>query len=124
MGSLTFTWIMWTAGAAAVTQMIGGGLNCKYVPDSPSIFPPTHRMLTQPLSYRTQDIFVYCDQLNALEGFAWVEWYVQHDDQNRLSNSDTRINRILVTFLLIVVLIRGITAARRGDGYRGGLVSA
>nr|GAT58094.1 predicted protein [Mycena chlorophos] len=47
------------------------------------------------------DAFVYCNQLNALEAFAWLEW-------------------IMVTFAIIVVLIRGISAARRGDGYRGG----
>ncbi|KAF7293891.1 hypothetical protein HMN09_01185200 [Mycena chlorophos] len=78
---LGFTWLIWTAAAAAVTEMLGGGLNCKL-----------------------QDAFVYCNQLNALEAFAWLEW-------------------IMVTFAIIVVLIRGISAARRGDGYRGGLVS-
>ncbi|KAJ6601003.1 hypothetical protein DFH09DRAFT_1020226 [Mycena vulgaris] len=77
---LGFTWIIWTAAAAAITQMLGGGLNCK-----------------------TQDAFVYCNQLNALEGFAWVEW-------------------LLVTFAILVVIVRGIAATRRGDGYRGGLV--
>ncbi|KAJ7119002.1 hypothetical protein C8R44DRAFT_832175 [Mycena epipterygia] len=77
---LGFTWIMWTAAAAAVTEMLGGGLNCQ-----------------------TQDAYVYCNQLNALEGFAWVEW-------------------LLITFAIIVVLVRGIAAARRGDGYRGSLV--
>jgi hypothetical protein len=71
---------MWTATAAGVTEMLGGGLNCK-----------------------TQDFFVYCNQLNALEGFAWLEW-------------------LLVTFAIIVVLVRGIAASRRGDGYRGALV--
>ncbi|KAF7319674.1 hypothetical protein MKEN_00748600 [Mycena kentingensis (nom. inval.)] len=79
---LGITWLLWTAAAAAVTEMLGGGLNCK-----------------------TQDVFAYCNQLNALEAFAWIEW-------------------LLVTFAIIVVLIRGISAARRGDGYRGGLVSA
>ncbi|KAJ6617393.1 hypothetical protein B0H10DRAFT_1315372 [Mycena sp. CBHHK59/15] len=77
---LGLTWIIWTAAAAAVTQMLGGGLNCQ-----------------------TQGVFVYCNQLNALEAFAWVEW-------------------ILVTFAILVVIVRGIVAARRGDGYRGGLV--
>jgi hypothetical protein len=71
---------MWTAAAASITEMLGGGLNCK-----------------------AQDAYVYCNQLNALEGFAWLEW-------------------LLVTFAIVVVLIRGIVAARRGDGYRGGLV--
>lgn len=78
--SLGFSWIMWTAAAASITEMLGGGLNCK-----------------------AQDAYVYCNQLNALEGFAWLEW-------------------LLVTFAIVVVLIRGIVAARRGDGYRGGLV--
>ncbi|KAJ7439941.1 hypothetical protein FB451DRAFT_1415416 [Mycena latifolia] len=45
---LGLIWIIWTAAAAAITQMLGGGLNCK-----------------------TQDVFAYCNQLNALEGFAW-----------------------------------------------------
>ncbi|KAJ7511685.1 hypothetical protein B0H11DRAFT_2268733 [Mycena galericulata] len=40
-------------------------------------------------------------QLNALEAFAWIKW-------------------ILVTFAIVVVIVRGIGAARRGDGYRGG----
>ncbi|KAJ7236092.1 hypothetical protein B0H12DRAFT_1204545 [Mycena haematopus] len=77
---LAFTWIIWTAAAAAITQMLGGGLNCKL-----------------------QDVFVYCDQLNALEAFAWIEW-------------------LLVTFAILVVIVRGITSSRRGDGYRGHLV--
>ncbi|KNZ72997.1 hypothetical protein J132_01510 [Termitomyces sp. J132] len=78
---LVLTWIIWVAAAASVTAMIGGGLNCS-----------------------TQNTFVYCGQLNALEAFSWIIW-------------------ILVTFALIVVIIRGIAAARRGDGYRGGLVA-
>ncbi|KAK0466139.1 uncharacterized protein EV420DRAFT_811477 [Desarmillaria tabescens] len=48
---LFLTWVIWIAAAAAVTQMLGGGLNCK-----------------------TQDVFVYCGQLNALEAFCWIEW--------------------------------------------------
>jgi len=78
---LLITWIFWTAGAAAITSTLGGGLNCV-----------------------TQDTFVYCGQLNALEGFAWVVW-------------------ILVTFAIIVVIIRGISAQRRGDGPHGHLVA-
>ncbi|KAI6015624.1 hypothetical protein EDC04DRAFT_2752094 [Pisolithus marmoratus] len=50
----------------------------------------------------SQTVFVYCGQLNAMEAFAWILW-------------------ILTTFLLIVVAIRGILAARRGDGVRGPL---
>jgi hypothetical protein len=33
-------------------------------------------------------------------------------------------NRIMVTFAIIIVFIRGVSAARRGDGIRGHLVSA
>jgi len=79
---LALTWVLWLAAAAAITSNLGGGLNCK-----------------------TQDFFVYCGQLNAVEGFAWVIW-------------------ITLTFTLIFVLIRGISAAKRGDGYGGGLVAA
>jgi len=79
---LFFTWILWIAGAAAITQTLGGGLNCA-----------------------TQDTFVYCTQLNAMLGFAWVE-------------------AILVTIAIIIVLLLGIASARRGDGYQGQLVSA
>ncbi|KAE9408875.1 hypothetical protein BT96DRAFT_953774 [Gymnopus androsaceus JB14] len=78
---LTLTWIFWTACAAAVTEMLGGGLNCNDITG-----------------------FNYCGQLNALEAFAWIEW-------------------VLTTFVLIAVLIRAVTASRRGDGYRGGLVA-
>ncbi|KAG1730703.1 uncharacterized protein EDB91DRAFT_1252564 [Suillus paluster] len=78
---LFITWVFWTAGAASITATLGGGLNCT-----------------------TQNVFVYCGQLNALEGFAWVIW-------------------LLVTFAIFVVLIRGILAARRGDGMRGPLIA-
>ncbi|GLB43696.1 hypothetical protein LshimejAT787_1402080 [Lyophyllum shimeji] len=61
-------------------------------------------MLGGGLNCSKQDTFVYCTQLNALEAFAWIIW-------------------IIVTFTLIFVCIRGISAARRGDGYRGGLVA-
>ncbi|KAH9885420.1 hypothetical protein C8Q73DRAFT_740899 [Cubamyces lactineus] len=75
---LFLTWVFWTAGAASITAALGGGLNCS-------------------------QHFVYCGQLNALEGFAWVVW-------------------IFVTFALLTVIFRGIAASRRGDGFRGGLV--
>ncbi|KAF7353846.1 Aldehyde dehydrogenase [Mycena venus] len=48
---LGFSWIMWTAVASSITEMLGGGLNCT-----------------------RQDAYVYCNQLNALEAFAWIEW--------------------------------------------------
>ncbi|KAJ8594570.1 hypothetical protein M405DRAFT_808763, partial [Rhizopogon salebrosus TDB-379] len=76
---LFLTWVFWTAGAASITAALGGGLNCN-----------------------TQDVFVYCGQLNALLGFAWAIW-------------------IVVTFAIFVALIRGLTAARRGDGIRGSM---
>ncbi|PCH34329.1 hypothetical protein WOLCODRAFT_135646 [Wolfiporia cocos MD-104 SS10] len=48
--------------------------------------------------------YMYCGQLNALEAFAWIEW-------------------VLVTFALLVVFFRGISANRRGDGFGGQLVA-
>ncbi|KIM47224.1 hypothetical protein M413DRAFT_23459 [Hebeloma cylindrosporum] len=79
---LFLTWILWLAAAAAITQTLGGALNC-----------------------HTQTYFVYCGQLNALEGFAWLIV-------------------VMVTLMLLFVLIRGIQSARRGDGFAGGLVEA
>jgi len=77
---LSVTWIFWLAAAAALTQSVGGALNCSI-----------------------QTKFIYCGQLNALEGFAWLIW-------------------VLLTFMLIFVLIRGIIVARRGDGIAGPMV--
>lgn len=48
---LFLTWVIWTAAAAAVTEMLGGGLNCNDVTG-----------------------FNYCGQLNAMEAFAWILW--------------------------------------------------
>jgi len=36
----------------------------------------------------------------------------------------SRLIRVLVTLMLVFVLIRGIKAARRGDGFAGRLVEA
>jgi len=49
--SLFLSWIVWLAAAAALTQTLGGGINC---------------------GAQTYLRFVYCSQLNALEGFAWL----------------------------------------------------
>ncbi len=51
--SLFLTWIFWTAGVASITTALGGGINCTTTPRR----------------------IVYCDQLNAAEAFAWIEWY-------------------------------------------------
>ncbi|KIP03209.1 hypothetical protein PHLGIDRAFT_77973 [Phlebiopsis gigantea 11061_1 CR5-6] len=74
------TWVFWLAGAAAITDTLGGGLNCG------------------------RDSITYCGQLNSLEAFAWVEF-------------------VLTTFALVVILLRGVTATRRGDGMTGGLIA-
>jgi hypothetical protein len=52
--SLFITWIFWTAGVASITTSLGGGINCA----------------------NNSRKIVYCDQLNAAEAFAWIEWYV------------------------------------------------
>ncbi|CAE6470552.1 unnamed protein product [Rhizoctonia solani] len=75
------TWVFWTAGAASITASMGGGINCS----------------------RVAEEVVYCNQLNALMGFAWVEW-------------------VLTTFAIFVVIICAVRSARRGDGTRGALV--
>ncbi|KAA1478078.1 hypothetical protein DENSPDRAFT_787585 [Dentipellis sp. KUC8613] len=77
----SLTWIFWTAGAVSITVALGGGHNC------------------------SKANLAYCDQLNALEAFAWVEW-------------------ALTTWIIVAVFILGIRALRRGDGYRGQLVYA
>ncbi|TFY80228.1 hypothetical protein EWM64_g3781 [Hericium alpestre] len=46
----------------------------------------------------------YCGQLNALEAFAWIEW-------------------VLTTFAIFMLLIVGFRSLRRGDGFRGQLVT-
>ncbi|KAI0095124.1 hypothetical protein BDY19DRAFT_916383 [Irpex rosettiformis] len=46
----------------------------------------------------------YCGQLNALEAFAWIEF-------------------VMTTFALVVITLRGVASARRGDGFRGQMVS-
>ncbi|KAH9969114.1 hypothetical protein BC827DRAFT_315497 [Russula dissimulans] len=46
---LFLSWVFWLSGAAAITEALGGGLNCDL-----------H--------------IVYCGQLNALEAFAWIIW--------------------------------------------------
>ncbi|OCH92988.1 hypothetical protein OBBRIDRAFT_818029 [Obba rivulosa] len=76
---LFITWVFWLAGAAAITDSLGGSLHC------------------------SNSGVVYCGQLNALEAFAWIEF-------------------VLLTIALFVVLLRGITSSRRGDGLRGQLV--
>jgi len=77
---LFITWVLWLAAAAALTQNLGGALNCK-----------------------TQTLFVYCGQLSAMEGFAWLIW-------------------VVLTFVFAAVLVRGIWSAKQGDGVRGALV--
>jgi hypothetical protein len=91
----------------------------------PSSLFPYCLVLTEWALTRTQTTFVHCNQLNALEGFAWSEWCVKL--QNSCSTLERSCSfaltlRILVTITLIIVLARGISVARRGDGYRGGLV--
>ncbi|PVF96598.1 hypothetical protein CPB86DRAFT_786817 [Serendipita vermifera] len=75
---LGFTWILWTAGAGSLTSSLGGGINCTKV----------------------QRNVVYCNQLNAAEGFAWIEW-------------------LLTTFLLAVICYCWVRGSRRGEALRG-----
>lgn len=97
--SLLVTWIFWLAAAAAFTESVGGSLNCS-----------------------VQTKFVYCGQLNALEGFAWLIWFVFSLLPSILVLLTAIFYRVLLTFMLIFVLIRGIIVARRGDGVAGPMV--
>jgi len=78
---LFFTWALWTGAAASITESLGGGLGCKF-----------------------QNVFVYCGQLNALEGFSWLIW-------------------ILITIAFFIVIYRAISSARKGDGLTSGIVA-
>ena len=69
--SMFLTWVFWLAGAAAITDTLGGGLNCGCVVFA--IFPHVRRSNRDMTS---RDAVTYCGQLNALEAFAWVELYV------------------------------------------------
>lgn len=72
---LFLTFIFWTSGATSITTVLGAELNSN-----------------------TQRSIIYLDQLNALQGFAWV-------------------TEALVTFALVAMLIRGIIAARPGSDH-------
>ncbi|PVF91932.1 hypothetical protein CPB86DRAFT_744988 [Serendipita vermifera] len=78
---LGFTWILWTAGTGSLTAALGGGINCSTV----------------------QRNVVYCNQLNAAEGFGWAEW-------------------LLTTIALVIACWCAVRASKRGDGLRGQLV--
>jgi hypothetical protein len=53
--SLFVTWVLWLAAAASMTTALGGSLDCS-----------------------TETYFLYCGQLNAIEAFAWLMWYVPY----------------------------------------------
>jgi hypothetical protein len=60
-----------------------------------------------------------------MEGFAWIIWCVQGIGSNYENLTDTP-NRIIVTFSLIFIIVRGIIVLRRqsGEGLKSQLVSA
>ncbi|KAF8326368.1 uncharacterized protein EI90DRAFT_3070664 [Cantharellus anzutake] len=78
----SLSWIFWFSGAVAITASLGGGNNCSN------------------LDYNLP----YCNHLNALEGFAWIEW-------------------ILFTAFFPVVIFIAQRAYRSGSPLRGGLIS-
>lgn len=70
--------------------------------------------------------FVYCDQLNALMAFAWIEWYVLLIMSINVARTHVLshfLNRSLFTVAAAFILVRGIIVVRRGDGYGSQLVS-
>ncbi|KAJ3572146.1 hypothetical protein NP233_g3273 [Leucocoprinus birnbaumii] len=48
---LFVTWVLWLTASAALTESVGGGLNCS-----------------------TDNFFRYCGQVNALIAFGWITW--------------------------------------------------
>ena len=72
---------------------------------------------------------MYCVHLKALRGFAWLIWCVLLFATHCYLALPHLLfllippHRILVTFAIIAVLICGIVAAHKRDGYDGGLVS-
>ena len=74
----------------------------------------THALSTIPFN------LPYCNQLNAEMGFAWAIWYYSFTTLHSLISSF--LCRLCVTFAFVVVIARGISARRRGDGMAGQLV--
>ena len=99
--SLFVTWVFWLAAAAALTQSLGGALDC-----------------------HTQTEFVYCGHLNALSGFAWLIWFVFFffSLYHCLTSKLTIVYRVVLTFVFLFVIIRAIMGARRGEGVAGPMV--
>ena len=99
------TWVFWLAAAAALTQSLGGALDCN-----------------------TNTEFVYCGHLNALSGFAWLIWFVSlsttfiSNTRSKKLTSDNRFNRVLLTFVFLFVIIQGILRMRRGEGVASPMV--
>ncbi|KAH9043655.1 hypothetical protein EDB85DRAFT_706203 [Lactarius pseudohatsudake] len=92
---LFVSWMFWLSGAAAITQSLGGGLDCEYVTSAE--VPPLLTYLAR------SHHLVYCGQLNALEAFAWIEW-------------------VFLTLGFVFVIVVAVRAGQRGQGYRGPVV--
>ncbi|WWD18365.1 hypothetical protein CI109_102815 [Kwoniella shandongensis] len=78
LGWVALTWIFWLAGASSFTAANGGGHACN------------------------NSSITYCNQLEATEAFAWIEW-------------------ILITLMFISMLWIAGQALRRGDRLSGSL---
>ncbi|KIM49745.1 hypothetical protein M413DRAFT_15625 [Hebeloma cylindrosporum] len=57
------------------------------------------------LNCHVQTYFIYCGHLNALSGFAWLIF-------------------VLISFMLLFVIIRGVVSKREGETLTGGVVEA
>ena len=97
--SLFVTWVFWLAAAAALTQSLGGALDC-----------------------HTQTEFVYCGHLNALSGFAWMIWFVLFSSLTHKQLKLIIVYRVVLTFVFLFVIIQGIMRMRRGEGVASPMV--
>ncbi|KAK8858478.1 hypothetical protein IAR55_002705 [Kwoniella newhampshirensis] len=78
LGWIALTWILWLAGAASFTAANGGGHSC------------------------SNSSLIYCNQLEATEAFAWIEW-------------------ILITLMFGATAAIAFMSVRRGDRLTGPL---
>lgn len=63
--SLFFTWVFWLAGAAAITESLGGGLDCSYVPQLFVLSP-------------SKLLIIYVEHRTTFIVDNWTLWKVSH----------------------------------------------
>lgn len=91
--SLGILWIMWLIAAATITSALGGGFNCGGI------------------NFRIS----YCNQLNALEAWSWITWYVPPSLSWIPERCLMVYERFFITLLFIAIIALAVRASRRGE---------